>query len=46
MAETPAMRRLDLVSLVEAIVFLVGCSGHPFGVEPVSPFDINRYQRV
>lgn len=36
------MRRLDLVSLVEAIDFLVGCNGRPVGAEPVSPFDINR----
>jgi len=46
MAEIPAMRRSGLVSLVAALVLLAGCTGRPNGVEPVSPFDINRYQGV
>ena len=41
-----AMKCYGLVALVAALVLLVGCTGRPNGVEPVSPFDINRYQGV
>ena len=40
------MKCYGLVALVAALVLLVGCTGRPNGVEPVSPFDINRYQGV
>ena len=40
------MKRCCLVSLVATLVFLVGCTGRQDGVEPVSPFDITRYQGV
>jgi len=32
--------------LIAVLVLLTGCTGRPDGVEPVSPFDINRYQGV
>ena len=40
------MKCYGLVALVAALVLLVGCTGRPNDVEPVSPFDINRYQGV
>ena len=38
------MRRSGLATLVVTLVLLVGCTGVPDGIEPVSPFDITRYQ--
>ena len=38
------MRRSGLATLVVTLVLLVGCTGVPDGIEPVSPFAINRYQ--
>jgi apolipoprotein D and lipocalin family protein len=46
MAEVKAMKRCCVVSLIAVLVLLTGCTGRPDGVEPVSPFDINRYQGV
>ena len=44
--EVRAMKRGGLVALVTTLIFLAGCTGRPNGLEPVSPFDINRYQGV
>ena len=46
MAGVKAMKRCCVVSLIAVLVLLTGCTGRPDGVEPVSPFDINRYQGV
>lgn len=40
------MRRFILISLAGVLLLLSGCTGRPDGIEPVSPFDINRYQGV
>ena len=32
--------------LIALFAFLAGCTGRPDGIEPVSPFDINRYKGV
>ena len=44
-AVTP-MRSSGLGFVAALIVLLSGCTGRPDGVEPVSPFDINRYLGV
>ena len=40
------MRKPGLRFVAALIVLLSGCTGRPDGVEPVSPFDINRYQGI
>jgi apolipoprotein D and lipocalin family protein len=40
------MRKSGLTFLVALIILLAGCTGRPDGVEPVSPFNISRYQGV
>ncbi len=40
------MRKSGMTFLVALIILLAGCTGRPDGVEPVSPFDISRYQGV
>ena len=40
------MKRSSLTFVVMLLVILGGCTGRPDGVEPISPFDINRYQGV
>jgi apolipoprotein D and lipocalin family protein len=46
MAKVGPMRKSGLTFLATLIVLLSGCTGRPDGVEPVSPFDINRYKGV
>jgi apolipoprotein D and lipocalin family protein len=46
MAAIATMRRCSLFSILAALALLAGCTDPPDGVEPVSPFDINRYQGV
>ena len=40
------MKCYGLVALVAALALLLGCTGRFNGVEPISSFDINRYQGV
>ena len=40
------MRKSGLTFLVALAVLIAGCTGRPDGVEPVSPFDIERYEGV
>jgi len=46
MAKVEEMKCPRMVSLFAALVLLAGCTGRPDGVEPVSPFDIERYKGV
>ena len=46
MAKVGPMRKSGLTFLATLIVLLSGCTGRPDGVEPVSPFDIERYKGV
>ena len=46
MAKVGPMRKSGLTFLVALIILLAGCTGRPDGVEPVSPFNISRYQGV
>jgi len=46
MAKVKEMKCPRMVSLFAALVLLAGCTGRPDGVEPVSPFDIERYKGV
>jgi len=40
------VKRSSLTFVVMLLAILGGCTGRPDSVEPISPFDINRYQGV
>jgi len=44
LAKVGPLRPSSLVLLAALLVFLGGCTGRPDGVEPVTPFEIGRYQ--
>ena len=46
MAKVGSMRKHGPTFLLALIVLISGCTGRPDGVEPVSPFDIERYKGV
>ena len=46
MAEVGALKQARLAFVVTLLVILGGCTGRPDGVEPVTSFDIGRYQGV
>jgi apolipoprotein D and lipocalin family protein len=46
MAKVGSMRKPRLGFVAALIVLLSGCTGRPDGIEPISPFDISRYQGV
>lgn len=46
MAEIGTLKRAKLALVATLLVILSGCTGRPDGVEPVTAFDINRYQGV
>jgi len=46
MAKVRPMKLFGLTSVLALLAALGGCTGRPDGVEPVTPFDINRYQGV
>lgn len=37
-------RAMTMLPLLAGMLLLAGCTGRPEGVEPVSPFDISRYE--
>lgn len=43
MRAASAMSRLRRVGAVALLAFLAGCTARPEGVEPVRPFDVQRY---
>jgi len=44
MAEVSPVKQSSLTFVVALLVILGGCTSRPDGVEPVSPFDVQRYK--
>ena len=43
MAGVSAVKQSSLTYVVALLLILGGCTGHPDGVDPVRPFDVQRY---